>query len=285
MDTVIKIEEISANGMTFHCRTCGMKNSGEPVILMHGFPETSHMWQELMLILAAKGYRCLAPDLRGYSPGARPKDIESYGIDKIACDIVALADSVGFQKIQLVGHDWGAGCGWTVVELYPERVNSWSALSVPHMKAWDVARKTDQEQKNKGWYMNLFQLPLIPEFGFGFVLGINGLPDKLYKYSSPGEVKEYTEVLKTKDAREAAFNWYRANKELLIPYGDVRVPTLHLWGNEDIAFGRSGIKATKSYMKGDYELIELEAGHTLIQEKFDQVSAAILEHLQKHPIT
>jgi pimeloyl-ACP methyl ester carboxylesterase len=261
-----------------------MENSGEPVILMHGFPETSHMWQELMMLLAAKGYRCLAPDLRGYSPGARPKDIESYGIDKIASDIVALADSVGFQKIQLIGHDWGAGCGWTVVELYPDRVNSWSALSVPHMKAWDVARKTDDEQIKKGWYMKLFQLPLIPELGFGVVLKIHGLPNKLYKYSSPGEVKDYVEVLKTKDAREAVINWYRANKKLLIHYGDVYIPTLLIWGKEDIAFGRSGIEATKNHMRGDYELLKLKAGHTLIQEKFDQVSAAILGHLQKYPI-
>jgi pimeloyl-ACP methyl ester carboxylesterase len=280
----IKIEEISANCMTFHCRTCGMENSGEPVILMHGFPETSHMWHRLMMLLASKGYRCLAPDLRGYSPGARPKDMKSYGIDKIASDIIQLADSVGFKKIHLIGHDWGAGCGWTVVELAPNLVNSWSALSVPHMEAWDTARKTDKDQKNKGWYMKLFQLPFLPEFGFGIVLGINGLPDKLYKHSSLGEVNEYVRVLKTKDAREAAFNWYRANKELLIRYHDVSIPTLLIWGNEDIAFGRSGIEATKNYIKGDYELLELKAGHTLIQEKFQEVSAAILEHLQKYPI-
>jgi pimeloyl-ACP methyl ester carboxylesterase len=281
----IKIQQISANGMTFRCRTCGMENSGEPIILMHGFPETSHMWQELMMLLATNGYRCLAPDLRGYSPGARPKDIESYRIDKIASDIIELADSVGFEKIQLIGHDWGAACGWTVVELYPDRVNSWSALSVPHMQAWDDAKKTDEEQKQKSWYIKLFQLSLIPEFGFGVVLKIKELPYKLYKYSSPEEVQEYIEVFKTKDAREAVINWYRANKELPIRYGNVNIPTLHIWGNEDIAFGRSGIEATKKFMnKDNYELLELKAGHMLIQEKFPEVSTAILGHLQKYPI-
>lgn len=285
MDTVVKIEEISANRMTFTCRTCGMDNTGDPVILMHGFPETSHMWQELMVLLASNGYRCLAPDLCGYSPGARPKDIKSYGIDKIASDIIALADSVGFEKFQLIGHDWGAGCGWTVVELAPHLVNSWSALSVPHMQAWDVARKTDKDQKMKGLYMKLFQLPIFPELVFGVILRIKGLPNKLYKYSSPREVKDYIRVLKTKDAREAAFNWYRANSRLLVSYGHVSIPTLHIWGNEDIAFARSGIEATKNYMKGDYELLELKAGHTLIQEKFQEVSTAILGHLGKYPIT
>jgi pimeloyl-ACP methyl ester carboxylesterase len=285
MDTIVKIEEISANRMTFNCRTCGMDNTGDPVILMHGFPETSHMWQELMVLLASNGYRCLAPDLCGYSPGARPKDIKSYGIDKIASDIIALADSVGFDKFQLIGHDWGAGCGWTVVELAPHLVNSWSALSVPHMQAWDIARKTDKDQKMKGWYMKLFQLPVLPELVFGVILGIKGLPNKLYNHSSPEEVKDYIRVLKTKNAREAAFNWYRANNRLLISYGNVSTPTLHIWGNEDIAFSRSGIEATKNYMGGDYELLELKAGHTLIQERFKEVSSAILRHLQKYPIS
>jgi pimeloyl-ACP methyl ester carboxylesterase len=126
-----EIKELTANNMIFRCRVCGMENSGEPVILMHGFPESSNMWEPMLVLLASKGYRCLAPDLRGYSAGARPKDVNSYRIDKIASDVIALADSVGFQKIQLVGHDWGAGCGWTIVEQYPDRVNSWSALSIP----------------------------------------------------------------------------------------------------------------------------------------------------------
>jgi pimeloyl-ACP methyl ester carboxylesterase len=282
----VEIEEIAANGMSFRCRTCGMENSGEPVILLHGFPESSHMWEDMLKLLAANGYRCLAPDLRGYSAGARPKGISSYAIDLIASDIIALADKVGFQKFQLIGHDWGAGCGWTIVELFPNRVNSWSALSVPHMEAWDNAKKNDKEQKRKGWYMRVFQLPFLPELVFGIVLGIPGLPYRLYKHSSPCEVNEYLQILRKFEARQAVLNWYRANNELLINYGNVNTPTLLIWGDKDIAFGRTGIEATRKYMMtGEYEMLELKAGHTLIQEAFDRVSAAILMHIQKHPIT
>lgn len=137
----VEFRELNANKMTFRCRVCGLENNGEPVILLHGFPETSHLWQGILISLASRGYRCLAPDLRGYSPRARSKAIESYRIDKIASDVVALADAIGFQKFHLVGHDWGSGCGWTVVELYPDRVNSWSALSIPHMDAFSRAKK------------------------------------------------------------------------------------------------------------------------------------------------
>jgi pimeloyl-ACP methyl ester carboxylesterase len=281
----VEIREMTANDMTFRCRVCGMENNGEPVILMHGFPESSHMWEPMLVFLASQGYRCLAPDLRGYSAGARPKDVNSYRINKIALDVIALADSVGFQKIQLVGHDWGAGCGWTIVEQYPERVNSWSALSIPHMKAFDNAKKEDPEQIGKSWYMSFFQAPFIPELAFGLAVNVDGLPAKLWNYSSEKEIEDYVNIFKEPDAREAIINWYRANKELPITYGDVSIPTILIWGNKDIAVARAGIEMTKNYMRGEYNMIELDAGHTLMQEAFPRVSKEILNHIQNHPIT
>ncbi len=103
---------IEANGMTFRARTAG--ESGEPVILLHGFPETSHMYIPLMERLAAEGYRCLAPDQRGYSPGARPEGVENYRYLKLAEDIRGFADAMGAERFHLVGHDWGAGAGWAL---------------------------------------------------------------------------------------------------------------------------------------------------------------------------
>ena len=159
----VRIREIAANGMTFRCRICGLENQGEPVILLHGFPETSHMWERLMKELAERGYRCLAPDQRGYSPGARPKDIKNYLLSRTASDAAALADEVGFKKFHLVGHDWGSACGWAAVELYPDRIQSWTSLSVPHMTAFSHALTRNPVQMIRSSYMLLFQLPLVPE--------------------------------------------------------------------------------------------------------------------------
>ncbi|MGB8701106.1 MAG: alpha/beta fold hydrolase [Thermosynechococcaceae cyanobacterium] len=281
-DYPVEIRNLNANEMTFRCRVCGLENPGDPVVLLHGFPETSHLWEDTMRSLAAQGYRCLAPDLRGYSPEARPKGIENYRIDAIASDVVALANTLGFQTFHLVGHDWGAGCGWTVVEQYAERVQSWTALSIPHMAAFRQAKKTDADQKKRSWYMTLFQLPIIPELLSGLVLG--GKHPALWKTSSDAEIADYLTVFNSFEGRKATINWYRANKELPIAYGNVLVPTVLLWGNQDIAIGRAGIEMTQDYMKGEYTLIELDAGHALVQEKFAQVNEAILNHLQRHPI-
>lgn len=281
-ESQVEIKELPANGMTLRCRVCGLENSGEPVILLHGFPETSHLWEGILRSLASKGYRCLAPDQRGYSPGARPKNVASYRINEIASDVIALADAVGFQKFHLVGHDWGSGCGWTVVQLYPERVNSWSALSIPHLDAFSTAKKTDPDQKKRSWYMDLFQIPVIPEMLLG--LAIAGKRPSLWQLSSSQELADYLTVFKQFDGRRAALNWYRANKELPVQYGNVSLPTILIWGNQDIAIGRAGVEMTKQYMKGEYSMIELDAGHALVQEKFDRVNQEILSHIQLHPI-
>lgn len=277
----VEIKELPANGMTFRCRVCGLENSGEPIILLHGFPETSHMWEGILRSFASRGYRCLAPDQRGYSPGARPNNVASYRINEIASDVIALADAVGFQKFHLVGHDWGSGCGWTVVQLYRDRVNSWSALSVPHLDGFSTAKKVDPDQRKRSWYMDLFQIPVIPEMLLGFATAGSS---SLWKLSSDQEVADYLSVFKQFDGRKATINWYRANKELPVQYGDVSLPTILIWGNQDTAIARAGVEMTKQYMKGEYSLIELDAGHALVQEKFERVNQEILSHIQLHPI-
>jgi pimeloyl-ACP methyl ester carboxylesterase len=279
----VEIKEIKANGMTFQCRVCGLDNIGEPIILLHGFPESSYMWEKTLKFLAAQGYRCLAPDLRGYSPKARPKGIQNYRIDKIASDVVALADILGFQKFHLVAHDWGAGCGWTLVELYPNLVNSWSVLSVPHMEAWYKAKKNNCDQIKLSWYITLFQIPIIPELFLGIATSIPFFHKFVWKES---DTAAYANIFSKFVGRKSIINWYRANYKLPIPYGKVAIPTVLIWGNKDIAFARSGIEDTINYMETtDYKLVEINAGHTLVQDAPDKVRDEIFKHIQKHPLS
>ncbi len=277
----VEIKEFMANGMTFHCRVCGLDNDGEPVILLHGFPESSYMWENILEFLVAQGYRCFAPDLRGYSPKARPQGIKKYRIDKIASDVVELADVLGFKKFHLVAHDWGAGCGWTIVELHPHLVKSWTVLSVPHMEAWYKAKKNNCDQIKLSWYITLFQLPIIPELFLGIVISIPYLRKFVWEESN---TTAYLDVFSKFNGRKAIINWYRANYKLPIPYGKVSVPTVLIWGNKDIAFAPSGIKDTRNYMETqDYQLIEIDAGHTLVQDAPQIVRDEIFKHIQKHP--
>ena len=74
----IEVVEVKAGKFIFNCRTAGVKNPGEGVILLHGFPTTSYMYVDLMELLAENGYRAVAPDQRGYSPKARPKRLKEF---------------------------------------------------------------------------------------------------------------------------------------------------------------------------------------------------------------
>ena len=280
----MEAREIAANGMTFRFRAEGPE-SGEPVVLLHGFPETSHMWTGLMPRLADAGYRCLAPDQRGYSPGARPEGVEHYRYIDIASDVLALADAWGLGRFHLVGHDWGAACGWAVAALSPDRLASWTALSVPHMAAFGTAIRNDPDQQQKSQYVTFFQEPGAAEtlFSAGDYAALKGLWDK----SSPEEVEDYLSVFSQPGALTAALNWYRGSGGLDpedpdVAFGPVTVPTLMIWGNQDMAIGRTAVEAAAAHMQGPYRFVELDAGHWLVQEEPERVCEELLAHLRAY---
>ncbi len=272
------IRDVQANAMTFRCRFAG--ETGEPVMLLHGFPETSHMWINLLPKLESAGYRCLAPDQRGYSPGARPEGKEHYTYRDLAGDIFALADAWGVERFHLVGHDWGAGAGWAAVALHPERIASWSALSVPHVAAFGAAIREDADQAQRSQYITFFQEPGVAEAALS-ANDFAGLKN-VWNASSDEEKAEYLSVFSQPGALTGALNWYRGSGGIQPDpmFGDVRTPTLLVWGSQDSAIGRVGVDAGAKYMKGPYTFVELDAGHWLIQEKFAEVSEAILGHLR-----
>ena len=275
---------IEANGMTFRARTAG--ESGEPVILLHGFPETSHMYIPLMERLATEGYRCLAPDQRGYSPGARPDGVANYRYLKLAEDIRGFADAMGAERFHLVGHDWGAGAGWAYVCAMPERVISWTALSVPHVAAFGAAIREDADQAQRSQYIQLF----VQEGAAEAAMMANdwAVLKGVWSESSEEEKAEYLSVFTQPGALTAALNWYRASNGLdpannEVQFGDVSVPTVLVWGNKDQAIGRKGCVDAEQYMKGPYKFVELDAGHWLVQEKPEEVATAVLAHLRANP--
>ena len=277
----IRINERSVRGMTFRCREAG--EQGEAVVLLHGFPETSRMWQELMEQLVAAGYRCLAPDQRGYSPGARPEGAASYVLDELAADVVALADDAGFERFHLIGHDWGSAAGWGVAGAHPARLLSWSALSVPHLRAFRDAIAGDSDQTQRSSYIGLFRQEGTAEQA----LSANDFARlrSLWSINSKETIDDYYEVLSQPGALSGALNWYRAgglDPGQQAASGDVSVPTLYLWGNRDQALGRVAAEGSAKYAAGPYRFVELDAGHWLAQEEPARVAQEILAHLRKY---
>ncbi len=282
----IAIRDVQANGMTFRCREAAA--SGEPVMLLHGFPETSHMWLPLLERLQSAGYHALAPDQRGYSLGARPVGIEHYNYAAIASDVFALADAMGWQRFHLVGHDWGAGAGWSAVALDKDgRIASWSALAVPHVGAFGRAIREDADQQKRSQYITFFQEPGVAEAALS-ADNFAALKN-IWSESSADEKAEYLALFSQPGALTAALNWYRGSRGIdpsdrAVQFGPVSTPTLLIWGNRDTAIGRAGVEAGHALMTGPYRFVELDAGHWLIQEATDRVADEVLGHLRANPI-
>ena len=285
MNTTVTKTTLKMNGMEYLCRTAGLEQDGELVIFLHGFPESSIIWEKTMSKLASLGYRCLAPDQRGYSDGARPDGYENYSLKQLSADVIGFADVMDCSgKFHLVGHDLGAAVGWSVVTLYPERIQTWTAMSVPHWDAYKWALENDPVQKQKGAYVTKFMEPEVPES----LIAANdyAVLRHLWEGFDQETLEDYMRIFSQPEARTAVINWYRGimQVEEQIPYGDVETPTAFIWGNEDLALARAGVEKSHTYMKGYYDFHELNAGHWLTQFNEPEVSEIIINHIQKFPV-
>jgi pimeloyl-ACP methyl ester carboxylesterase len=280
-----QVVRIPARGMEFRARIAGSTGSG--VILLHGFPVTSAMYGSLIEAAAAAGHRVVAFDQRGYSPGARPESVSDYAIPELTADVLAVADAVGFERFHLVGHDWGSAVGWAVVLRHPERVLSWTGLSIAHPIAFRTALLEDPEQQRRSSYFRLFVTPWLPET----LMTMNGLRGLKAGYGDMPEAErdEYLRVLSEPGALSAALNWYRASlRSLELPSDvptDVLRPTLFIWGNRDDAVGRRAVEAQRAYMKAPYQEIELDAGHWVLTDGGALVIDETLAHWRRYEDT
>ncbi len=265
------------NNLTFTCRVSGLENTGETVILLHGFPSTSHMWHELINFLSNENYRVIAPNQRGYSQGARPSEISEYRIDNLVQDVLNIADAMDVNKFHLIGHDWGSAVGWAVTATNKERILTWTALSVPHLDAFGDAIVNDETQEEKSYYIDIFRMKFIPELYFKF-LNYRNLKN-IWSSSSDMQVEKYMNVFGQRKAITGALNWYRAN-EFDRKIGDIYVPTLMIYGLNDAAIAEKGVDETEKYIKAPYTLKKLNVSHWIMQESFEEVSVFILDHLQ-----
>src|SRR5438552_9910134 len=149
--------EITARGFTFTVDVGGPP-AGDPVLLLHGFPQNRLEWSAVAPRLWAAGLRTMAVDQRGYSPGARPAAVADYRIEQCALDALAVAEGLGHQRVHLLGHDWGAIAAWHAALRHPSRVLSLTAVSLPHPSAMrDAVEDAGTDQRQRSSYMKLFR--------------------------------------------------------------------------------------------------------------------------------
>lgn len=271
--------DVKTRNFTFTCRVAGMDNDKGTIFLLHGFPETSRMWIDLMSVLEKEGYRIIAPDQRGYSKGARPSKVSEYTIDKLSQDIIDIADEFNIDKFHLVGHDWGSAVSWYLTSNFPDRIITLSALSVPHLDAFIYSMRNDLIQIKKSEYISFFNKPILPEIYFK-IFSYRNLK-RIWSKSSESEIASYLEIFKQRRALKSALNWYRANfKDDESRIGDVSTSTLIIYGMNDMAIDVKSVDDSEKYLKGKYKIEKLDSGHWLIQESFEEVSESIIDHIK-----
>ncbi|WP_405021609.1 alpha/beta hydrolase (plasmid) [Kitasatospora sp. NBC_00070] len=254
--------------------------NGELVVLLHGFPEFSVIWDDQLDSLAQAGFRAIAVDQRGYSPAARPAEVEDYAIGNMVADTLGFADSQGAERFHLIAHDWGAMVAWSLASARPERVISLGILSTPHPLALQDALAAGQDQHDRlGHVPFLRQGNGIPEAALcadGGARIRQGYAGRMPEYLQDEIVRRLLEP----GALTATLNWYRAiDEDLSVPADRITVPTLYVWGNADSAYGRLAAEGTAGYIDAAYSFEVLEgAGHWLPHESAERIRQLLLDH-------
>lgn len=285
MTAGIETREIAVDGLGFRVLTAGAA-SADPVLCLHGFPHGAHSWRALLATLPAAGLRVIAPDQRGYSPGARPEGIDAYATARLVADALALADALDAPRFHLVGHDWGGALAWWIAARHPDRVASLSVLSRPHPAAFARAMTEDPAQKDRSAHHRSFLAPdsathLLESGALRTALAAQGVP--------PADVAAYLDPLDSVAALDATLNWYRAAAAgppaLTGDMPAVDRPVLYLWGDEDANVGRLAAEGTADFVRGPYRFEELTGvGHFVMDQAGDTATRLITEHIGTHPM-
>jgi pimeloyl-ACP methyl ester carboxylesterase len=271
--------QIDVGDLTFDVRVDGPED-GRPVLLLHGFPETSASWSAVTPLLAEANLRTYAPDQLGYSPGARPDEVDAYSAQNLAQVTCDLMTGLGLPRADVVGHDWGANVAWTLAAWHSDRVRSLTAVSVPHPAAYTAAFRADPEQKERSGYIRLFwqagkaEQVLLEDDARRLRRMLSGSDGET---GVPAEaIDEYVAVLSAPGALTAALNWYRAMSSAT-RVDPVEVPTTYVWSDGDVAIGRTAAEACANHVTGDFRFVELPGvTHWIPEQAPEQLVEAIL---------
>lgn len=268
---------VEANGLGFQVADEG---AGTPVVLLHGFPDTSELWRHQVAALTGAGFRTIAPDMRGRGRSDRPANVADYALPKIVGDVTGIMDALKIQRAHVVGHDWGAAVAWLVAALAPDRVDHLVAISVGYP---GTAGPPTLEALQKSWYRLLFQFEGVAED----LIQRNGwyLLRELLQGGGE-EFDRYVANLSEPGALIAALNWYRANlpPDRLLgpapPLPPVAAPTMGVFGTADLYLTEGAMVNSASKVTGPWRYERLEGvGHFVPLQAADQLNKLLLDFL------
>jgi pimeloyl-ACP methyl ester carboxylesterase len=268
---------VRGDGVELEVRDQGSADA-PPVLLVHGFPDSSYLWRHQVEALTGAGLRAIVPDMRGFGASDKPAAVEDYRLTRAVADLVATLDALGILRASLVGHDWGAAVAWLLAALRPDRIERLVAMSVGHPGA---QRRTIADRE-KAWYMLLFQFEGVAEE----LLRRDGW--RLFRewLREDGDVERYVEDLSRPGALTAGLSWYRANlhpKRQLEPRPQlppVQAPTLGVWSTGDHYLNEQPMLDSAEHVTGPWRYERVEgASHWMQLDATDRVNALLLEFL------
>ena len=281
-------EDVSANGLRFHCARAG---SGRLMLFLHGFPEFWRAWRKPLEHFGARGWLAVAPDLRGYNLSDKPAGVEAYRAKHLVADIGALAAAYGAEKFVLVAHDWGGAAAWGFAMAHAERLSHLVIINSPHPYTFWRELVNNPAQRKASEYMLLFRNPKAER-----VLSENGYARLLAAFAEFGtdvmsaeDRAAYVEAWSQPGALTGGLNYYRAS--LMYPPTEtdpgpaklqlkpedfrVRVPTLVLWGERDRALLTGCIDGLEALIP-ELTLVRVpEASHWIVHEQPARVASEI----------
>lgn len=269
------------NGIRMHYVHAGQ---GEPVVLLHGFPEFWYSWRHQIAALAPR-YRVVAPDLRGYN---ETEDRGPYDTDTLQEDVAALIAHLGEESAHIVAHDWGGAVAWLLAIQRPELVRSLAVCNIPHPALFMRNARKNPRQMLRSWYIAFFQVPWLPER----LVARNNYRDlarMLIRDCKPGtftrgDIDRFLEAWR-RQGLGGGINWYRAlvrhPSRLPDPVPIIEAPTTMIWGDRDRALGVELTDGTEELVR-DFNLHLIPgASHWVQQEEPELVNRYLLEHLER----
>ena len=269
------MSRVDVNGVGIEYQVTGQ---GRPVVLLHGFPDSGRLWRHQVTALAEAGFRVIVPDLRGYGLSDKPSEVEAYSLPLLAGDVMAVLADAGVERAHVVGHDWGAALAWAIASLAPGTVDHLAVLSVGHPSTF---RRT-LEQRQKSWYMLLFQFEgvaerWLTENNWANMIGA-GHPD----------ADQVVADIEANGSLVPGLNWYRANvgpetwvgPPVQLP--PVQAPTMGIWSSKDMALTETQMTESAANVAGPWRYERLEGpGHWMQLEAPDQVNALLTDFLPR----
>jgi pimeloyl-ACP methyl ester carboxylesterase len=278
----------------------GGPEDAEPILFLHGFPESHRTWRKVLPDLA-RDFRVVAPDQRGFGASDKPEGVEAYKTDRILEDLIALADALALGRFTLVGHDWGGAVAWLAALRHPDRIRRLVIVNAPHPYLFQRSLIEDQDQRAASQYMNAFRNPAM-EQGIA-AMGIETFYEKTFGGHAdlglvPAEERQaYLDDWSRPGALTAMLNWYRAS-EIVVPqvgedadlpdwtrlaFPSLKVPTLVVWALQDKALLPVQLEGLHSLIDDLRIVTVADAGHFVPWEQPEPVIAAIRDFMADAP--